>query len=291
MPDAQITVSWSELKGSPHILLRPGYAEVTRELRCAWNDAVTLCRELLGYWAGPSTYYRPHQYKEAGSGSERLYNCYASEAKIDPYNAPSSNSGEPWSQAKVTVYYTVRDYMSYTDDNVWIEESFQSGSEFVVLDHRNIFFGTGNDAVPIAPDAIALPAHTEERLEWVFVVHNVPILRPGMFDYQNCVNNEGLSSPTTNLIFPTETLLFGNPTVTREDKTSSVGSFGSWTLTYRFHYKNNGTFADPKGWNHFPRTDNASGTTGLSFERLTNGSDSIPIYPLVNYSDVVYGMW
>ena len=284
--DAVITVGYSELAGSPHIYLKTGYAEVTRELRCAWNDAITLSRELLGWWSG-STYYRPHNYLM--EGNEPLYNVFATDVKIDPYKSPSTSGGVGYSQAKLTVFYTVRDYFTYVNDNIWTEERLDSVSEFAVLDNRNLFFGTGNDAVPVAGDNVSVPARVERMVDWVFTVHNVPNLRSSMFDLQNGVNNAEVSSPSLNLVFPAETLLLGNPTATRELKTTGQNT-GGWTMTYRFTYKNNGTFASPKGWNHFARVDGAS-ASGITYERLTNGSVEIPVYPLVNYGDLVEGMW
>ncbi len=86
--------------------------------------------------------------------------------------------------------------------------------------------------------------------------------------------------------FPTETLLCGNPSASREIK--STGNIGNaWTITYRFTYKNNGTIDDPRGWNHFPRTDNAD-IGGINYEHLTDSNDAnVPIYTLANFSTVI----
>ena len=103
-----------------------------------------------------------------------------------------------------------------------------------------------------------------------------------------CLNFKAIRSWTLGILFPAETLLCGNPTAVRNIHTISTPD--TWTMTWRFTYKNNGTLQVPYGWNHFPRTDTAD-ADGIKYERITNGTDNIPIYPLANFFDAVHGSY
>ena len=274
-----ITVSYTELNGSPREYLVSGYAEVERQLLCDWKDRITLCRELLGYWTAAG-YYPPDLYD--AQGNEPLYNVYAYEANVEPVPTPPSETGSSYKKAKVTVRYKVLDQYTVGDDNVFITEHIEPASEFLTLTRKGLYFGTGAGKVALDEESEA-PAMIIRMFDWVYTLHGVWFLGPAYYDLPGKVNNATVYSYSLDRIFPAETLLCGNPSAHRE-----ITRYGYpiWTVTYRFTYKNHGTLASPKGWNYWPRTDNAD-SDGIDFERITDGTNNVPIYTLADFSQVI----
>lgn len=278
-----VTVDYDELPGSPREHLRFGSAEVERYLLCNWNERIRLTRELLGYWLG-WVWQKPDQYT-APEGSERLYNLYAYDCQIEPIKSTPITSGLSYNKAKLTVLYKVMEFQNIDESSTWITEHLEPASEFLTLDRTNLYFGTGASKVPLDDDVEA-PAKINRMVDWVYTIHNVTQLSSAYFDLIGYVNNAAVCSNSLGIWFPAETLLCGNPSASREIKTTTSATGTTWTVTYRFSYKNNGTIAAPKGWNHFPRTDTAS-SAGLVYERITNGTNNIPIYNTADFSQVI----
>lgn len=274
-----ITVSYKEMNGSPKEYLYPGQAEVERRLLCAWEERITLCRQLLGYWSVGS-YFPPDLY--VAQGNEALYNVYAYECNVEPIPTPPDTAGLGYKKAIVTVRYRVQDYYMVGEDTVFITESIEPAAEFLTLTRKGLYFGTGGSAVPLDEDAEP-PAMIIRMFDWVYTLRGVWGLGAAYYDLPGKVNNAIVYSRALSRIFPAETLLCGNPSAHRE--ITRYGDF-TWTITYRFTYRNHGTLADPKGWNFWPRTDNAD-VDGIDFERITDGTDNVPIYTLADFSAVV----
>ncbi|KKN11661.1 hypothetical protein LCGC14_1024130 [marine sediment metagenome] len=279
-----VTVTYSELPGSPKEHLRYGFAEVERYLLCDWESRIRLAKELLGFW-GSGAFNPPDQYI-AAEGSERLYNVYAYDCNIEPFISTPDTAGLSYKKAKLTVYYKVMDFRGVDEGYTWVTEYLEPASKYVTIDRRGLYFGTGASAVRLENENVEVPDKINRMIDWVYTIHNVPRIYAAGFDLQGTVNDDAVWSNSLGMNFPTETLLCGNPTASREIKTTGPGTGTSWTVTYRFTYMNNGTLADPKGWNHFPRTDNAS-SSGLSYERITNATDNIAIYNTADFSQIV----
>ena len=266
-----VTISYTEKAPSPKEYLTAGNVEVERKLLCAWANRLVLCRQLLGYWYG-AYYYPPDKY--IPSGNERVYDVYAYECSVEPIGTYTS--------ALVTVRYKYMDMYSIGDDTVLISESVEPASEFKTLTKTGLFFGTGGDKVALGEDVEA-PAMIIRMFDWVYTLHGVWSLSDAYYDLPGKVNNATVYSRALDRTFPAETLLCSNPSASRE-----LSRYGDnfWTITYRFTYRNLGTLADPKGWNYWLRTDNAD-VDGLDFERLTDGTDNVPIYTLADFSAVI----
>lgn len=266
-----VTVSYTEKVPSPKEYMTAGYAEVERKLQCVWADRITLCMELLGYWRS-GTYYPPDKY--VASGNERLYHVYAYECSVEPIGN--------YAKALVTVRYKYMDMYSVGDDTVLISESVEPASEFKTLTKTGLFWGTGGDKVALGEDVEA-PAIIIRMFDWVYTLHGVWSLGAAYYDLPGKVNSATVYSRALDRTFPAETLLCSNPSASRE-----LTRYGDnfWTITYRFTYRNLGTLADPKGWNYWLRTDNAD-SNGLDFERLTDGTNNVPIYTLADFSAVI----
>lgn len=266
-----MAVSYTELKNSPKEYLRPGHAEVERKLLCTWAERITLCRELLGYWSY-GYYYPPDLY--TASGNELLYNIYAYECQIEPVGA--------YEKALVTVRYKVKDQYIIGEDHVFITEHIEPAAEFLTLSKTGLYFGTGGESVPLGDD-VEPPSMIIRMFDWVYTLQGVWSLDDAYYDLPGKVNNAAVYSRALVRTFPAETLLCGNPSAHRE--ITRYGSY-TWKVTYRFTYRNQGTLASPKGWNHWPRTDNADGD-GVKFEKITDGTNNVPIYTLADFTTVI----
>ena len=286
-----ITVDYEELAGSPRERISNEGVYVERYLKCDWADRITLAREILGYWETMSmvidgtihwpVFVPPDRY--VPDGNTDLYFVYAYDVSIEPYNTPPKTDGVGYNQAKLTVYYKTQEYQLIDNDEVYITESLEPASEFLTLDRRGLYFGTGATAVRLEDANMEVPTVICRMMDWVYTIHRIPHLYAEGFDYQGTVNSAAVYSRALGMTFPAETLLCGNPTGHRE--IARTGDF-HWTMTYRFTYRNNGTIASPKGWNHFPRTDSAT-STGIVWERITNGTDHIPIYQTADFSRII----
>ena len=276
-----VTVAYTEKPGSPKEYITPTETVIERRLLCNWESRITLAIELLGYWQG-GTYYLPDLYNP--QGNENLYYVYASEVDIEPVVSSPDVAGMGYKKALVKVTYRQKDFYTVNEDNVLITESIEPASEFLTLNREGLGFGTGGSRKKLDDENMEAPSKISRMIDWVYTLHQVPFLQAHHFDLAGKVNGVTVRSRSLATWFPAETLLCGNPTAHRE--ITRRGNY-SWTITYRFTYKNNGTMAAPLGWNHFPRTDNAD-SGGINYERLTDSLDAnVPIYTLADFTSVI----
>ena len=275
-----VTVSHTEKNGSPKEYLRQGLVEAERMLIVNWEDRLVLCRELLGFWSQGGVLNPPALYEP--EGNEPLYNIYAYDCSVEPIPTPPDTSGISYKKAIVTVKYKYQEQQTIGEDPVYISESIEPAAEFLTLTRKGLYFGTGGSKVPLDEDMEA-PAMIIRMIDWVYTIHGVLSLGAAYYDLPGKVNSAGVYSRALDRSFPAETLLCGNPAARRE---ITRQGFPLWTVTYRFTYKNQGTLASAKGWNHWPRTD-AADSTGIDFERITDGTSNVPIYTLADFSAVV----
>ena len=276
-----VTITYTEKAGSPKEYLTSKEVVVERRLMCVWEDRLVLARELLGFWWG-GIYYLPDMYLP--QGNEKLYYVYADDVNIEPVISGPKVTGMGYEKALLTVTYRLQDFYQVDDDNVLITEHIEPASEFITLDREGLGFGTGADRKELKEENMEAPSKINRMIDWVYTLHQQAWLFAYHFDLAGKVNNAVVRSRSLGVTFPAETLLCGNPSASRE--ITRAGNY-SWTITYRFTYKNEGTIAVPLGWNHFPRTDNAD-SGGINFERLTDSNDAnVPIYTLANFSTVV----
>lgn len=266
-----MAVPYTEQKGSPREYLYRGTAEVERKLLCAWNNRITLCREFLGYYRN-HYYYPPARYIPAGN--ETLYGIYAYECQVEPVGA--------YEKALVTIKYKFQDQYMVGESPVFVTEHIEPAGEFLTLSKKNLYFDKGASKVPLDEDTEA-PAIVIRMFDWVYTLQGIWELTDAYYELPGKVNDAAVYSRALNRWFPAETLLCGNPSAHRE---ITRDGDHTWTVTYRFTYRNNGTWGVPKGWNHFPRTDNTS-SSGVDFDRITNGTMDVPIYRLADFTTVI----
>jgi len=276
-----ITVEFTESKDSPkRTALTATGAEVVRELICNWVNRIQLARELLGYWDG-DTYYPPDEYDatEASSGGEHLENVFANSVEIKRRH-PDAETDE----AILTVTYKFLEYSQIDGDDVLITESLQAASEYITFDRKGLGIGTGVNRIRLDEANLEAPAGINRMIEWVYTIHHLLTLPDAYFDLAGKVNNAAVTSRALGKTFPAGTLLCGNPYTRREITWSGVSM---WEVTFRFLYKNNGTFANPRGHNYYPDTNNAT-AAGIPFVPITNENDvEIPLQPTGDFTGIV----
>ena len=148
------------------------------------------------------------------------------------------------------------------------------------LTKKDLYFGTtgGGDQVPLENTGMEAPAKIMRMVDWVYTIHWLPFLPAAVWTHIGTVNNAAIWSLTLGKLFEQETLLCGNPSLTRQFTSEGIGA---WEITWRFTYRK-------EGWNKFPRTDNA-GAAGINMEHIrTEAGIAIPFYELKNFGELIY---
>lgn len=128
------------------------------------------------------------------------------------------------------------------DGNVYSEE-LVTRTEFITLDHRDFEWDSGT---PLKEGEA--PSKLLRSFDYVRTMFNLqPPLPLSMLGLPGKCNQDSFVSPTLGLFFPSETLLFGDPSISR---TRTLEGFTGITLRLSFAFK-----AD--GWNKFwdPKTE------------------------------------
>jgi hypothetical protein len=265
--------------------IRPGYpkeyfgpdgAEITNKYICAWADRIALMEMILGWWRG-GTFYPPHEY--VAEGPAGVFKLYGDSCSINPIVATSSDTYS-YPKAELTVIYRRKDYFYELEDKIYFTERLEPASEFITLDRKGLYWGTGASAVRIDDENVEVPTKINRMVDWVFTLYNIRYITDSYFDMVGKVNSVAIKPRTLYLTFPIGTLLCSNPSADREF-TRRVEP--TWKVTFRFTYKNNGTIAAPKGWNFFPRTDGGT----ISWERITDASSNVDIYDSYDFNSVI----
>lgn len=277
----EITVSGVEPRpGSPKESAAWADSHVTRILRCAWGDRLTLAKELLGYSEG-GIVHLPHEYEPAETSEtwEGLY-CY----KVDMVGLGGEKPGLDtttgnYKYAEVTAYYKTPDY-TIPDEETYVTESLEPSAEFRTVSNQNLYWDAGATTKLKASEA---PPRIIRHTDWVYTVHRAAAIPAEYFYLPGGVNNVPTYSVALDKWFAAETLLCCNPTLSRE--ITSTGA-QAWTITFRFSHQNNGTFSSPLGWNHFARDSTIGNDT--TWGRLYDVSGNIRyIYPLTDFSGLI----
>lgn len=225
-----VTIPYKEKSGSPKEFLSSEEIIIERRLLCDWGQRISLARELLGYWWG-GIYYPPDLY--VPQGNENLYYVYAKDVNIEPIISSPQTAGLGYEKALLTVTYRLFDFYQVGDDNIIVTERIEPASEFITLDREGLGFGTGGSRKELKSENMEAPAKISRMIDWVYTLYQVPWLQAYHFDLAGKVNNSPVRSRALALIFPTETLLCGNPTANRE--VTRMGNH-TWTITYRFFF-------------------------------------------------------
>lgn len=274
----RLTVPFEELDGSPVVRSTSSWAGdgATRKLKCLTTNRIELERELLGYVYG-NVVHLP-----ASFGVDRP-NLIATNVTLTPFGRTGAvgndNRYADYEHVILNVAFeVVTKIPSPQYGFVTLSEEVRDLSEFVTLPVKNLYWGTGGDKEEI--DTFDAPGKMNYGLELVYTISNAYRVPPEIFDYVGKVNSEAINHPGIGYVFEPYTLLYASPSV------SSELTFGGtiYRITLRFLHKENGTPANPKGWNWFPRISAAG--EEITYETITDGTDSKIFYGSADYRGV-----
>jgi len=270
-----ISITYSEMEESPREEIGVESQSAVRVLKCAWADRLRLAAELVGYTQvmGLDTiHFLPHQYPWSG-----LLHLYANDVDIKPFTNKMVGSNAylaEYSEAVLTVTYKVPDYeMPEENEETYVTESIEPATEFMTLSHKNLFWDE-NGAEPI--DATDAPSKLVRMTAWVYTMHKLTTLPSQVFTLPGKVNLDDVYSWSLNKWFAYETLLCGDPSLSREKTSTGVTA---WAVTFRFIHRNAGDFNNPLGWNEFPRPKDADPNGHIKYTTVKNaGGRDILVY-------------
>jgi hypothetical protein len=152
-----------------------------------------------------------------------------------------TSQGIVYDEYLLTVQYTTRQaqtgQQTDTDGNVFSEE-LQPMTQHLTLDHKKFEW---SDLEPLLPGEA--PTRIVRSFNLVRTLYNVrPPLPLALLDAPGCVNDAPFTSPTLGLTFPAETLLFGDPGISRQY--NSLSGFSGIVLKLSYAYMKN-------GWNKY----------------------------------------
>ncbi len=265
-----ITVAYSRIPGYPRESVSRESVTVVDKLQCDWTDRITLAKELAGFVVG-GVLHRPHEYD---AGEEPLYRVYAKTVDIDPIIG--LDSGGEYTKAQLTVTYGT---LSYDVDapgeqgsTLYVTENLEPASEFITLPNNGLFWGTDHKQLESGES----PAKIIRMVDWVYTIHHLGFIPAWIWTHPGTVNNAAITSWELGKSFAAETLLCGNPSLSRE--ITSEGAT-AWTITIRMTYR-------AETWNKFPRPSAAGGI--LTWEYVEDaGETNIPIYTLADFTDIL----
>ena len=258
--NAALTVSYSEMDGSPKESFGSGRNRAVRSLQCAWDDRITFKKELLGYrrWEGSDLHvHLPHQYPWVD-------NMWAMNVTPSPYGLMVSSgvTGQAaYEYAMLAVEYGVRLYN--TDDeqeSLTTNETLEPAVEFLTLSNQKLYWDTSQTE---QLDLDQSPGIQVRMMEWVYSIEASDKMPANVLDLRGYVNNAAITSnrlQTTSgkLSFAAESLLFLGPRLGRE-----IGGDDEemWHTELRFMHRES-------GWNTFPYNTG----TGISWQAIYNES-------------------
>lgn len=264
-----ITVAYERKPGFPKERITNRDIEVVDKLKCAYDDRITLVKELLGFTVG-GTIQLAHEFD---FGDDPIANIFCRDVQVEPL---MGLSGETYTHAWLTVTYENRTYDQPETGIVYVTEAIEPASEFLTLPYEKVYWS--DDVVINAGES---PSKLMRMSDWVYTIHYAASIPSWVWTHPGTVNNATVYSRQFDRNFPAETLLCGNPSMARE--ITSEGTT-AWTLTIRFTYK-------AEGWNKFPRTDKTTNKV-LKFENIykaTGGADGdlILCYETSNFTSIV----
>ena len=217
--------------------------------QCDWVDRIQLAIDKLTANGGLGETY-PHN---------TLHNARACSAKIRPASGQMytvAGTLAQYEHAHVTITYKTpgRNQDQQPETSNLINETLEGHAQGLTLDYRKFGWFGPKDTKGVWLTQDEAPFKIVRDLDYCVSVHNVINLPTQILQLSGTVNDSTIFSPTLQLSFPPETLLFADPVLTR--KYSLDQGQGSWTVSYRFNiqfnYDNSNT---PQGWNSFWRAD------------------------------------
>ena len=277
-----ITVDYSRVPGYPQERLSREGIQVVDKLQCAWTDRITLAKELLGFAIG-GILHTPHKYD---AGNDPLNNLYAMDVDTEPVMGINQTTGE-YTKAVLTVNYETPDYniddTGEANSTVYVTESLEPSAEFLTLGKEGLWWYGGQ---PV--EDVETPSMIVRMMDLVYQVHHSLSLPDHICDYLGYVNYSAVYSRSFGRWFPAETLLYSNPSLHRTFTSEGVSA---WDITYRFTWRQMGTFGT--GWNLFPRADYLDASGNVQFLPIYNDANTqtdatrVKPYPTAEFNNIV----
>jgi len=275
----EIRVPFCVCDGYPQEVLTDGRPTAQVKFLLAWEHRSTFCQDVLGRVTeegGNRIIYRQHKYPYGFDG------LYAKSATITPLGTIGhllaqgethlTNPEKLYERAQVDVSYEPVQFSSDPNNEVIATERFEGASEFLTVNNRKLYWGTGASKVLL--DQTEAPSLIVRMMDWVYTLSKVKTFPTAILDLGGCVNDAEVVSHTLNKTFAAGTLLCGNPQISREYHTGAGTDY--FTITLRFTYR-------PNGWNKFPRTDVLSDNK-ITWESITDGTNNVLFYPPVSFA-------
>ena len=237
--EANITIGFDELDGSPDERFTKNGFEVTSRLRCAWADRLTLAKQLRGNVQQSQNLV----VRFIGRRWPDFPAAIVEDVSIKPFEglsplSPVGNKTE-YQFAELTVNYRVPDgeespSPDETVADTLVTENLRASAEFITIPKLDLFFDdTATKELEIDGAKIIV------TLDWVYKLHQLPEIPEGTFELIGSVNKNTMHSNKFNRNFEPETLLFNPP---ETDPVVTTNGDKAWNITYNFTYK-------PFGWN------------------------------------------
>ena len=225
--------------------------EATRTLECAFDDRLTLGRELQGEVReiadGEFEWMRPQRYPH-------MDYAFVDQVSVDPFGKTTgsgSSAVQNWESARLTVVYRIPKTGGVdqddedAEDELLVTESLEPTMEILTIPNQKLWWDAGCTKRLSMTEA---PAYLLRTCNWVYAREKLPTLGDEFFTYIGKVNNAAITSRTIGYTFPPETLLYKPPHTEREIWVSGAKT---WKATLRLTVK-------PEGWNVFPRVKDDS---------------------------------
>ena len=267
---------------SPQESVGVSLQDSTRTIKCAWASRLQLAAQLVGYTRiiGLDTlHYLPHRYPHIG-----LRHLFATDVKIRRLASKMINVAPhiaAYNEAILTVTYSVPDFEFPTEnEETYVTESLEPATEFMTMSANNLFWDRSGEE-PIDPTEA--PAKLVRMTAWVYTLHALKSLPAQVFTLPGTVNLSDVYSWSLNKWFAYETLLCGDPSLSREKTATGVTA---WAVTFRFIEKNAGSFLNPLGWNEFPKPKDADANGHIKYATVkTKAGDDIMVYEPEPFED------
>ena len=284
----QFRVPFEELTGSPtetHTLdTTTGIVSVTakRQLKCTSSNYAKLLADLGGYIEYRSlttVFHGADWYGHIDDGIRVVHVDAKPYGKISASPDDTKFASYPHVILDVIYKTTPPSAEALAYGLVTINERLVAAGEFITLNTKGLYWGTGGAKEAIDP--MDAPSIIAPLMEWSYEISGASLVPEFIFSHVGKVNATGRYSQSLNFTFPAQTLLYVQPSIEYSFK-RNYGRPGSdaskvYRIALRFLYR-------PGGWNIFPRVS-AAGST-ISWEPITDGTDNKDFYPLADFNEV-----
>lgn len=249
-----ITVSYEEVDPSPieDMDLNTGF-RATRHLKVAWNNRITLAREMLGWTESAGVgvlYHKPHPYPHYPAGIGVMPE--ASSVHFTGFGGSKTGADATllaYDWCTLDVGYSIQpgggapeqDDPATETELVLADENLEPGGEFITVSRDDLFWDSGQTE---KLDPTEAPSVLIGLVTWTYTKHNVPAIPESIFANVGKTNTGLFKSAGMNIAFGAETVLYIGPGLSRQ--ITAAGPV-SWELTLNLS-------VNWDGWNMFRKS-------------------------------------